>query len=155
NKGVEPEGLEVGTFGDTRYLFVGSERASIIYVYDVSGEPALHQILPAPASPEGLLAIPSRNLLVASGEADDRGDKVRAGISLYAYGTLPRDYPTLESADRDDGTPIPWGALSGMAAGDGATIYAVMDSFYQRTRVLTIDTSADPARITEELELTD
>src|SRR5690606_23122165 len=32
-KGVEPEGLEVATFGDTQYIFVAEERSSLIAVY--------------------------------------------------------------------------------------------------------------------------
>ncbi|NCW70143.1 MAG: alkaline phosphatase, partial [Marivivens sp.] len=35
-KGVEPEGMEVATFGDTTYAFILSERASTISVYDVT-----------------------------------------------------------------------------------------------------------------------
>ena len=47
NKGVEPENAEVGIFGADRYLFVNSERASIIFVYDVADptRPVLKQIL--------------------------------------------------------------------------------------------------------------
>jgi DNA-binding beta-propeller fold protein YncE len=36
-KGVELEGLEVATFGDTQYIFVASERASMIGVYKDTG----------------------------------------------------------------------------------------------------------------------
>lgn len=155
NKGAEPEGIEFGRYEDTPYLFVGSERASLLYVYDLSDTPRLHQVLPTATSPEGLLAIPSRNLLVATGEVDDRGGKVRAGISIYTYGAQAPTYPTLESTDRADGTPIPWGALSGLAAGEGDTFYAVLDSFYQRSRILTLDVSTQPARIVGEVELFD
>ena len=50
-KGVEPEGLEVATFGDSTYIFVLEERASLVAVYKDTGagaglrpEPALgHQ----------------------------------------------------------------------------------------------------------------
>ena len=40
NKGNEPEGLEVGRNGGRTYLFVASERANVVGVYDVSGRDA-------------------------------------------------------------------------------------------------------------------
>jgi hypothetical protein len=36
NKGVEPEGLAVVSFGHDRYAFVGMERANTVAVYDVN-----------------------------------------------------------------------------------------------------------------------
>ena len=63
-KGIEPEGLEAATFGDQKYFFVLSERGSIVAVYkDTGAEPQLTQLLPSGVSPEGAVAIPSRNLL--------------------------------------------------------------------------------------------
>ncbi|MEO1059407.1 MAG: alkaline phosphatase, partial [Actinomycetota bacterium] len=38
NKGAEPEGVEVGVFGDDRYLFVATERAGLIGVYLDAGD---------------------------------------------------------------------------------------------------------------------
>src|SRR5690606_3243905 len=62
-KGVEPEGLEVATFGEDRYIFVAEERSSLIAVYrDTGAEPEFVQALPSGISPEGLVAIPARNL---------------------------------------------------------------------------------------------
>ncbi len=62
-KGVELEGAEVGKFGDTNYLFVASERASLVGVYkDTGADPEFVQLLPSGIAPEGVLAIPSRNL---------------------------------------------------------------------------------------------
>ena len=34
-KGVEPESVTVGTYGGTRMLFVGAERANAVGVYDI------------------------------------------------------------------------------------------------------------------------
>lgn len=64
NKGVEPEGMEVKQFGDTNYIFLLSERGSVIGVYrDTGAIPEFVQLLPTALGPEGAIAIPSRNLL--------------------------------------------------------------------------------------------
>jgi hypothetical protein len=83
NKGAEPEGAEFGRFGDKSYLFIGSERVNFIAVYRVNGgpdtEPKFIQLLPVTNGPEGLKAIPERNLFVVSSEVDDPAGLVRIG----------------------------------------------------------------------------
>jgi hypothetical protein len=119
--------------------------------------PRFVQALPAGLSPEGLLAIPERNLLVVASEVDDRAELVRATISIYQIGDTST-YPNIVSADRPDGTPIPWAALSGLAAettGDEDTVYAVYDSFFVRSRIYAMDVGSTPAVITGETELKD
>ena len=71
-KGVEPESIEVATFGGIPHVFVVSERGSLIGVYDVSdlAAPRLTQLLPSGISPEGIVALPARDLLVTANEAD-------------------------------------------------------------------------------------
>ena len=71
-KGVEPESVEVATYGDTRYIFVGAERANAIGVYKANDltNPELVTILPTGIGPEGLVAIPQRNLFVSANEKD-------------------------------------------------------------------------------------
>lgn len=103
-KGNEPENAESARFGRTDHLFIASERASIITVYDLStpNAPALKQLLPTGAAPEGVLAIPSRDLLVTASESDSREDAVRSSVSLYAYQQAAPTYPTIASADRSD-----------------------------------------------------
>ncbi len=157
NKGNEPEAVEFGRYGDTPYLFVGSERASIVFVYRLGprGKPRLAQILPAGVGPEGVLAIPQRDLLVVASEDDDRGAKFRAGISVYQLQRGEPDYPTLVSTNRDDGTPIPWGALSGLTFDRRGRLYSVYDSAYQRSRIFEIAAHDHPARIVDEIELRD
>jgi hypothetical protein len=107
-KGTEPEAVEFGTYRFGDYLFVGSERASFIGVYklDWADRPELVQMLPGPLGPEGLLAIPSRNLLVASGEDDDPTFGVRSTVMIYRLEWGEADYPQLISDD-DGGKPIP------------------------------------------------
>ncbi len=160
NKGSEPEGVASGVFGSQRFLFVGSERASVILVYTVdrTGTPAYVQTLPAGLEPEGIVAIPERNLLVVATEEDDRGDKFRGSIMIYEHQFEAEPaYPTIFSVDRADGTPIPWAALSGLAADplDRNTLYAVQDSFFSEAKMFVVDVSGFPARITDDVVIRD
>ncbi|QPH55009.1 esterase-like activity of phytase family protein [Pontivivens ytuae] len=160
NKGVEPESVEVGTFGGTPMAFIGSERGSIVGVYDMTdpAAPALAQLLPSGIAPEGLLALPDRNLLVTANEADlveDGG--VRAHVMIYEFGDETAVYPTIVSGDDTDGLPIGWGALSGLVAdeADAGTLYAVSDSFYGGApAIFSIDATQTPALITTKTIVT-
>lgn len=159
NKGNEPENVDVGIFGSDRYLFVNSERSSLVFVYDVADptHPVYKQALPAAKAPEGVLAIPSRNLLIAASEEDARDDGLRSALNIYAYVNEEPQYPTLQSADRLDGSPIPWAALSGLS-GDPLNVqrlYSVDDSYFLRSRIFTIDISSTPALITAETYVKD
>ncbi|WP_372833045.1 esterase-like activity of phytase family protein [Puniceibacterium confluentis] len=155
-KGIEPEGMEIATYDGVPYMFLLAERASVIGVYDMRdpASPVLRQILPSGIAPEGVVAIPQRNLLVTANEADlveDGGP--RAHVMLYEYAEGAAAYPTLTSSGA--GTLIGWGAISGMVAGEGATLYAVNDSFYGfQPTIFTIDTAVTPAQITSALPVT-
>lgn len=159
SKGVEPEGAEVATFGDQRLIFVNSERGNFVAVFSDKGAanaPEFLQLLPTGIGPEGLIAIPSRDLLAVANEADSAEDGVRATINLYRRGAAAPAYPTIVSAqDPATGAPIGWGALSGLVADPGAvgTLYGVSDSYYGTSRIYTIDASGLPARITSFVEL--
>lgn len=159
NKGNEPENAEVGIYDDQRFMFIASERANLVHVYNAAQaqSPVYKQSLPAGVGPEGVLAIGSRNLLIAASEKDDRGDKMRAGLNIYAYAEQDSTYPSIQSADRADQTPIPWSALSGLAVdtSDDNIVYSVEDSFYQRSRIFKIDTATLPALLSEEILITD
>ncbi|MCC6611931.1 MAG: esterase-like activity of phytase family protein [Anaerolineae bacterium] len=158
NKGTEPEGAEFGAYASGSYLFVGTERASLVLVYriDDPSAPEFIQALPAGVGPEGLLAIPSRELLVVASETDFPGG-IRSIVSIYQLQEGPANYPTIESADNEDGTPITWGALSGLAADpmDAGTAYTIRDSFYGSSNVYVVDVSGAPAVITGEIFLMD
>jgi hypothetical protein len=157
-KGNEPENVAFARFGSTDYLFVASERSSLLAVYDMTNptRPAFKQALPGAISPEGLLTIPSRGLVISASETDDRALPARAALNIYAYQKSAAAYPTLQSADRSDGTPIPWSALSGMAAAaDGKTVYAVDDSFFRSNRIFSIDVSQQPAVLKSEITIKD
>lgn len=74
-KGVEPEGIEIGEYLNHTFLFVGMERSKpgAVAVYQLNGgkeTPKLIQILQTGSRPEGLLAIPQRNLFVTANEGD-------------------------------------------------------------------------------------
>lgn len=163
NKGVEPEGVEFGWFGPRRFLFVGSERANLVFVYEIVAGPVVgqyfpifRQALPTGVAPEGLHAIGGRDLFVVACEDDARDDKIRSTIMIYERSDEVT-YPTLYSENRNGTTvPIPWGALSGLATGPTEDmVYTVHDSFYEKSRIYAIDRSGDVAKITQEIELTD
>ncbi len=155
NKGNEPENVDYGVYGSDQYLFVASERSNLLFVENLStGE---RQILPAGVGPEGVKAIPQRGLLIAASEKDDRGDKYRSVLNIYQLQHGAALYPTVKSADREDSTPIPWGALSGLAMSKTAvdTAYTTHDSFYQQSRIFALDVSQKPALINQEIVLQD
>ncbi|WP_457939525.1 esterase-like activity of phytase family protein [Mesorhizobium sp. 10J20-29] len=158
-KGIEPEGLETGKFGDDSLFFVTAERASLIATYkDAGAEPQFLQLLPSGVAPEGLVAIPSRNLLVTANEADLAEDGgARSHVMIYERAEGPASYPMITSGLTDDGTPLGWGALSGLAADpeEAGKLYAVSDSFYKNSpAIFTIDTTQTPALITARTVVT-
>jgi hypothetical protein len=63
----------------------------------------------------------------------------------------------MKSADRADGTPIPWGALSGLAADPVIPdrVFAIDDSFYRSNRIFGIDLAQSPALLDTELPVRD
>ncbi len=170
NKGNEPEGMEFSQYGDADYLFVGSERANLVLVYEIPSlppvtlfppfygalQPRFVQALPSGSGPEGLLAIPQRDLFVVACENDDRGAALRSVVAIYQRNAEP-NYPTIASADLERGRPIPWAALSGLAVdpADASRAYTIHDSFYRESRVYTVDMSSVPAIIDGEIVMRD
>jgi hypothetical protein len=139
-KGSEPEGAEIGTFGDRTFAFIGSERGSFVGVYDLEDEadPELVQILPTGVSPEGLLAIPAADLFVSANEVEGsisifRG--VSGGVATYSAVDVASDGAW-------------WSALSGMAPAPGGGLYAVGDSALAPARFFTVDPGTTPATVT-------
>ncbi|MFE7125235.1 esterase-like activity of phytase family protein [Streptomyces sp. NPDC057617] len=162
NKGTEPEGLAIAEFDGVRYAFVGSERSNFVAVYDLSRPtaPVFRQVLATTNGPEGLLPIPSRDLLAVSSEEDDASVNVRASVSLFRLGRQGKDapaFPSLVSAADSTGAPIGWGALGALSAVPGKPhqLYSVTDAAYSTTRILTIDAARQPAVITRALTVKD
>ena len=158
NKGVEPEGMEIGTFGDDTMIFVLLERSSLVGVYkDTGGDPELVQLLPSGIGPEGAVAIPERGLFVTANEVDlieDGG--VRGHVMIYELQDAEPAYPQIRSV-MEDSRPIGWGALSGLAADPEmpGKLYAVNDSFYaMQPSIFEIDATSHPAVITNRIPVT-
>ncbi len=157
NKGVEPESVTFGVFGDTPYVFVGAERSSIVGVYDVTDPetPVLEQLLPSGIGPEGFVTIPSRNLLISANEVDGLEDgAARSHVMIFEYQDAAASYPHLTSEGMEDLTG--WGAISGMVAdNETGLIYAVNDSFYAlQPTIFVIDPSQQPAQIIDTIRVT-
>jgi hypothetical protein len=76
DKGAEFEGAEVAVMGHGRsavpYAFIGSERGDAVLVQRMDHEdrPRLVQVLATGTAPEGVLAVPSRGLLLTANEDD-------------------------------------------------------------------------------------
>lgn len=162
-KGPEPEGLAITTIGGRPTALIASERSNFVAVYDVSepAAPRFRQILPTTPGPEGVLPIPSRNLLAISSEADDAEAHVRASVNLYGYGDAFKaegkpNFPSIVSGDID-GKPIGWGALGALSADphDGNRLYTATDSAHGPARILGIDVAQQPALIDTELPITE
>lgn len=152
NKGAEPEGAASGVYGDARYAFIGSERGNFVGVYRERGQHLrFEQVLPTGAGPEGLLPIPGRDLFVASTEVDE---DVRAQINIFRLQDGRPTYPQIASVTKDDGKPIPWGALSALSSDkdNAKRLHTVHDSFYVNSRIYTVQLGAR-AKIVAETEL--
>lgn len=153
-KGVELESVAVAEFGGQKLMFVVSERASLVAVYDIADltQPKLLQILPSGISPEGLVAIPGRNLLATANEVDLRAEGGPAAhVMLYERVEGTPAYPTIV-ADGDIG----FAALSALWASDrSGVLYAASDSFLSGApTIYTVDATARPARITAAMTVT-
>lgn len=158
SKGVELESVEYAKFGETPMAFIASERASVIGVYDMTdaAAPVLKQLLPSGVSPEGMVAIPQRNLLATANEVDFVEDGgVRAHVMVYELAEGPAAYPMITSAGSEE--LIGWGALSALAAdpAEAGKLYAVSDSAYAaQPTIFTIDATQTPAKITSAMVVT-
>ena len=154
-KGIEPEGMEVGFWGEETLIFVNQERASLVAIYrDTGAEPEYIQSIPSGIGPEGALAIPERNLYVTANETDVSADGgAPAHVMIFERQDVEApDYPQIMSAMNEDGTPIGWVALSGLVADaeEAGKLYAVNDSFLSiMPTIYTIDATQSPAMITE------
>ncbi|MFN0108267.1 MAG: esterase-like activity of phytase family protein [Blastocatellia bacterium] len=148
SKGAEFEGAEVGVYNGCPMAFIGSERGDFVAVYDITNEaqPKLLQLLPTGDAPEGLLAIPSRNLFVASNEGNGT-------ISIYELTSNAKavGYPQVVSDS------VNWGALSGLALGANGKLFAVPDSIFRPSVIYTITQGSEklgiPAKVESALSL--
>ncbi|KGJ03203.1 Esterase-like activity of phytase [Paracoccus halophilus] len=155
NKGAEPEAVITAEYDGQKLMFLAAERASLVGVYDVAdpAAPKLLQLLPSGIGPEGLVAIPQRNLFATANETDLGEDgAARAHVTIFERSEGQANWPQIVA---DAG--IGWGALSGLAvdAATPTTLYAVSDSVYGAApAIFTIDASAMPAKITQKTIVT-
>lgn len=112
NKGIEIEGVTTANFDGHPLAFVLSERGSFMAVYSLRNKkhPKLLQTLPTGISPEGVKAIPRRNLVVTASEKSGTINLFKGIHSIYK---APVDKPRL--ASRSAANPEPWAAISGLA----------------------------------------
>ncbi|HEX9808322.1 MAG TPA: esterase-like activity of phytase family protein, partial [Alphaproteobacteria bacterium] len=81
----------------------------------------------------------------------------RAHVMIYELQEAAPAYPQIRSVTTEDGTPIGWGALSGLAADPArpGILYAVNDSFYRmQPTIFTIDATSTPATIVKATPVT-
>lgn len=157
-KGAEPEGMEFAVVNGVPMVFILSERASVVAVYDVTdpAAPVLRQFLPSGVSPEGAVAIPSRGLLATANEVDLVEDGLaRSHVMVYAMAEGAPRYPYITSEGAEE--LIGWAAMSGLVADPAqpGIFYAVNDSFFgYQPRIFTIDANQTPARIVGAVDVT-
>jgi Esterase-like activity of phytase/LVIVD repeat len=123
NKGIEMEGMTVATFGNRSFAFVLSERGSFMAVYRIRNNniPKLLQILPTGLSPEGVVAIPARNLVVTS-------DETSGTLSFFVGTSVGGAVPSPDQPRLFGSVSRPFSALSGLCDGPGSRLYAVPDN---------------------------
>ncbi|GIF21025.1 hypothetical protein BJ973_005522 [Actinoplanes tereljensis] len=150
-KGIEPENVAYARINGVPYVFVNAERGNFTAVYDVSNprKPRFTQILPTAAGPEGVVAVPSRGLVIVSSETEDASVNLRGAVNIYRLGH--DQFPSIVSKDL-----IPWGTLSSLSAVPGrpSQLVASTDAAYVPTRILSIDTASSPAKIFKQLAVT-
>ena len=101
--------------------------------------------------------------MIVASEEDARENKIRGSIAIYEFGGDVDMYPTLMSANDEAGLPIPFSALSGLAAAapygsdapESDQLFTVEDSFYKKSRMFTIDTAQSPALIDGAFRIVD
>jgi DNA-binding beta-propeller fold protein YncE len=156
-RGIEIEGCAAAVFSGTDYAFLLGERNASLFVLDVStpSAPALKQMIGAPLRPEGIIALPERNLVVVGGEGDD---DVGGGIWIYQGVSDPADAGngTDVYEARSNGTPF---SALGALAHDPETglILATPDNAFVRNRIWSFwaDHSLHRVELVSELLLKD
>ncbi len=103
SKGVEPEGVEIATFGDQPLIFVNAERGNFVAVFTDKGAgnaPEFLQLLPTGRRPGGPGRHPERASFWPS---PTRPTAPRTGSAprsiIYRRGAAAPAYPTIVSAE--------------------------------------------------------
>jgi Esterase-like activity of phytase/LVIVD repeat len=149
-KGIEAESLVIDEFTGNEFMFVGSERGAFVAVYRLEGsteQPRFVQFLPTGQAPEGILTIPSRNLLVTANEGDDADGTISIFEGVPGPWNPFPDRPVVFSGSERE----PWGALSGLAASpeNSHVLFAVPDNALP-TAIYAIHVGDSFARLREQ-----
>jgi len=153
NRGIEMEGGTVAEFGEQAIAFVASERGSFVVAYDISNveEPELLSFLPTGLAPEGVLAIPQRNLLLTSNEDDGT-------IDFFEASTEPTEsaYSPTEPMIISTGVNLPFSAISGLhqVRNNSNMLYAVPDNAVSPSRIYRIRLDGAIATVISALPIT-
>ena len=131
NRGIEVEGATVGTYGEQEIAFVASERGSFVAIYDITTPqtPELLSFLPTGLAPEGLLAIPDRNLFLTANEDDGTINVFQASPKATPH------YTSTEPLVKTTTVTRPFSAISGMATRVASNFYAVPDNAIAPSRI--------------------
>ena len=114
------EGIDTGIYDHREYMFGVAERGYVMGVYDITDiqHPRAVTFQYTGREPEGVITVPSRDLVIVSDA--DRG----AGLLIYkgvASGQVDPDRPVDIQAPAGMG----WGEMAGLAAAGNSTLYAV------------------------------
>lgn len=156
--GSAPTDLAVARIGDSHYVFVPLRGAALVAVYrDGPSAPELIQLLPSGAVPATSIAIPSRDVLIATTVSHPiDGGGLGAHVMVYALGDEPPSYPSMVAVDADGG-PIGWSGFSGLAADPerpGRLFAVAGGSFDRPSAIYEIDATQVPARILRRAPIT-
>jgi hypothetical protein len=122
NRGIEVEGVATGVFGGRSYAFLLSERGSFMAVYLFSPLGLVRtQILPTGISPEGIVAIPSRDLVVTA-------DEVSGTLTLFQRRPGPWLPPVEHPVLLGTSVANPFAALSGLCPDGPDAVFSVPDN---------------------------
>lgn len=153
DRGIEIEGGTVAEFGNQPIAFVASERGSFVVAYDISNPeiPELISFLPTGLAPEGVLAVPQRNLLLTSNEDDGTIDFFQASTDPTASAYSPTE-PLIVSA----GANLPFSAISGLhqVRYNPNALYAVPDNAVSPSRIYRIEMEDSVATVVSALPIT-
>ena len=94
DKGIEPEGIAIGTINGYTYAFIGLERMGGIMVYDISN----------PFAPEYVQYLNNRDFTQIPGDGVDAGDLGQEGLKFVPAANSPDGKPYLIVGSEVSGT---------------------------------------------------
>lgn len=149
NKGIEIEGVVTAVFGAKEFAFLLSERGSFMAVADITtpAKPKLLEILPTGSGPEGVIAIPTRGLVIT---ADEGSGTLSIFESYVGNSSLSAEQPRLYSNSVD----VPWAAFSGFVSSpQGNALFAVPDNALP-TSIFRVEIGSPFAKVTKRVDVT-